>query len=196
MTLLLMHGKAIKACRYYGAGMKQWILKAQDHLELGADVKIYSDSEKHVIKNLVHLVRNAVIHGIEMDRGYKPPRGTVSLLFKAENGHLEVRCKDDGRGMDRSHIVQLIVEKGLAGVHDIETKPISELLEILSLDGFSTSKEVDLYSGRGVGVAAVYGAVRACNGRMDIITGPGQGTEFIITLPRDEEPLSPNLKAV
>lgn len=162
----------------------------------GADVKIHSDSEKHVIKNLVHLVRNAVIHGIEMDRGYKPPRGTVSLMFKTEKGHLEVRCKDDGRGMDRGHIVQLIVEKGLAGVHDIETKPISELIEILSLEGFSTSKEVDLYSGRGVGVAAVYGAVRACQGRMDIITGPGQGTEFIITLPRDEEPLSPNLKAV
>jgi signal transduction histidine kinase len=163
---------------------------------LGADVKIYSDSEKHVIKNLVHLVRNAIIHGIEMDRGQKPARGAISLAFKAEKGQLEIRCKDDGHGMDRHHIVQLIVEKGLAGVRDIESKAVSELLEILSLEGFSTSKEVDLYSGRGVGVAAVYGAVRACHGRMDVATEPGQGTEFIITLPRDEEPFTPNLKVV
>ncbi len=163
---------------------------------LGAEVKIYSDAEKHLIKNLVHLVRNAIIHGIELDRGQKAPRGTVALTFKADRKHLEISCRDDGHGMDRNHIVQLIVEKGLAGVHDIENKPISELIEILSLEGFSTSKEVDLYSGRGVGVAAVYGAVRACQGRMDIITEPGQGTEFIITLPRDEEPFTPNLKAV
>jgi signal transduction histidine kinase len=169
--------------------------KVQFELQ-GADVKIYSDAEKHVIKNLVHLVRNAIIHGIEVERGQKPPRGTVSLMFKASKGRLEIRCKDDGHGMDRNHIVQLIVEKGLAGVHDIESKPISELIEILSLDGFSTSKEVDLYSGRGVGVAAVYGAVRACHGVMDISTVPGEGTEFIITLPRDEEPVTPNLKAV
>jgi signal transduction histidine kinase len=163
---------------------------------LGAEVKIYSDPEKQLIKNLVHLVRNAIIHGIEADRGGKSPRGSVTLSFKAEKGQLEIRCKDDGHGIDRDHIVQLIVAKGLAGVRDIENKSISELIEILSMEGFSTSQEVDLYSGRGVGVAAVYGAVRTCLGRMDINTEPGRGTEFVITVPRDEEPFTPNLKAM
>ncbi|WP_176736519.1 7TM diverse intracellular signaling domain-containing protein [Oligoflexus tunisiensis] len=162
----------------------------------GADVKIYSDTEKHLIKNLVHLVRNAVVHGIEPDRGDKPARGTVVLKFRAEKELLEIRCKDDGLGIDRDQIVRLIVEKGLAGAQNIENKSISELIDLLSHDGFSTTTEVDLYSGRGVGVAAVYGAVRACRGRMDIKTEPGQGTEFIITVPRDEEPFTPNLKAV
>jgi signal transduction histidine kinase len=169
--------------------------KVQFELQ-GAEVKIYSDPEKQLIKNLVHLVRNAIIHGIEVDRGSKSPRGSLILSFKTEKGQLEIRCKDDGHGIDRDHIVQLIVEKGLAAVHDIENKSVSQLIEILSLEGFSTSKEVDLYSGRGVGVAAVYGAVRACHGRMDIKTEPGRGTEFIITVPRDEEPFTPNLKAI
>jgi chemotaxis protein histidine kinase CheA len=137
-----------------------------------------------------------VVHGIEQDRGDKPARGTVILKFHANKEVLEIRCKDDGHGIERNQIVRLIVEKGLAGTQNIENKSLSELIDILSHDGFSTSTEVDLYSGRGVGVAAVYGAVRACRGRMDIKTEPGQGTEFIITLPRDEELLTPNLKAV
>jgi len=162
----------------------------------GADVKLYSDSEKHLIKNLVHLVRNAIVHGIEQDRGTKPARGLVVLTFKADKSQLQIHCKDDGHGIDRDHIVQLIVEKGLAGASNIDSKSISELIEILSLEGFSTTSEIDLYSGRGVGVAAVYGAVRACHGRMDIRTEPGLGTEFIITVPRNDELFAVNLKAV
>jgi signal transduction histidine kinase len=169
--------------------------KVQFELQ-GADVKIYSDNEKQLIKNLVHLVRNAVIHGIEENRGAKPPRGAVVLMFRSNPGCLEIRCRDDGHGINRDHIVQLIVEKGLAGSNRIESKSISELIEILSLEGFSTTKEVDLYSGRGVGVAAVYGAVKQCQGHMEITTKPGQGTEFVITIPREEEPGAPNLKAV
>ncbi|MDQ3232915.1 MAG: hypothetical protein M3Q07_13940, partial [Pseudobdellovibrionaceae bacterium] len=88
----------------------------------GADVKIYSDAEKHVIKNLVHLVRNAVIHGIEQDRGSKPVRGSVMLMFRADQDRLEIRCKDDGHGIERNQIVRLLVEKGLAGSSDLDTK--------------------------------------------------------------------------
>jgi signal transduction histidine kinase len=162
----------------------------------GATVKIYSDAEKHVIKNLVHLVRNAVIHGIEQDRGDKPASGKVTLQFKESKQQLEIRCQDDGRGLDRKHLVQMLIEKGLAGMGDIEKKSISELIEILSAEGFTSSREVDLYSGRGVGVASVYAAVRDCQGHMEIKTIEGQGTEFVITLPRKQESVPSGLKAV
>lgn len=162
----------------------------------GATVKIYSDAEKHVIKNLVHLVRNAVIHGIEQDRGDKPASGKVTLQFKESKQQLEIRCQDDGRGLDRKQLVQMLIEKGLAGMGDIEKKSISELIEILSAEGFTSSREVDLYSGRGVGVASVYAAVRDCQGHMEIKTIEGQGTEFVITLPRKQESVTSGLKAV
>ncbi|HET9236365.1 MAG TPA: 7TM diverse intracellular signaling domain-containing protein, partial [Oligoflexus sp.] len=160
----------------------------------GAAVKIYSDQEKHLIKNLVHLVRNAVVHGIEQDRGTKPASGKVTLRFKETNQGLEILCMDDGRGMDRRQIVQMLIEKGLAGSGDIETKSISELIEILSSEGFTSTREVDLYSGRGVGVASVYAAVRECQGDIEIKTVQGQGTEFVITLPRGKESEGRNRK--
>ncbi|WP_141732847.1 7TM diverse intracellular signaling domain-containing protein [Oligoflexus tunisiensis] len=161
----------------------------------GAAVKIYSDPEKQLIRNLVHLVRNAVVHGIETDRGPKPGQGSIVLQFKDKGAQLEIRCQDDGRGMDRQHIVQMLLEKGLAGSDDIEKKSISELLEILSSEGFTSTREVDLYSGRGVGVASVYAAVRECRGQMKVETKQGQGTEFIITLPRIKENQPASLKA-
>jgi signal transduction histidine kinase len=162
----------------------------------GASVKIYSDQEKRLIKNLVHLVRNAVIHGIEKDRGSKPEQGRIVLQFKEKDKQLEIRCQDDGQGMDPKQIGQMLVEKGLASMDDIEKKSISELIEILSSDGFSSTREVDLYSGRGVGVASVYAAVRECQGHMEIKTSQAQGTEFIITLPRSKDVQTANLKAI
>jgi chemotaxis protein histidine kinase CheA len=160
----------------------------------GATVKIYSDAEKLVIKNLVHLVRNAVIHGIEHDRGTKSASGKVVLQFKETKQQLEIRCLDDGRGMDRKHLVQMLIEKGLAGNADIEKKSISELIEILSSEGFTSTREIDLYSGRGVGVASVYAAVRECQGQLEVKTVQGQGTEFVMTLPRAQDASVTNLK--
>jgi two-component system chemotaxis sensor kinase CheA len=98
--------------------------------------------------------------------------------------------------MDRKAIVQMIIEKGLASGTDIEKKSIAELMDILSQDGYSSTAEVDIYSGRGVGVASVYGAVRACQGTLEITTERGQGTTFIITLPRSEASGQTGLKAV
>jgi len=165
---------------------------------IGADVKIYSDSEKNLIKNMVHLVRNAILHGIEKDRlaVHKAVKGQVALIFKALPNQLQIICRDDGKGIDRAQLVKLTVEKGLATAENIGQKSVSELMEILSSEGFSTSNEIDLYAGRGVGVAAVYAAVKACEGRLEIQSIADQGTEFIITIPRDDEPLRTNLKAV
>ncbi len=162
----------------------------------GEAVKIYSDAEKKLIKNLVHLVRNAVVHGIEPNRGQKPAYGTVVLEFKEQDRQLMIRCQDDGQGMNRQQIVSMLIERGLASLNDIEKKSISELIEILSSEGFSSTREVDLYSGRGVGVASVYAAVRDCQGTVEIKTHPGQGTEFIILLPRHGEYRAAGLKAV
>jgi signal transduction histidine kinase len=162
----------------------------------GTEVKIHSEQEKQLMKNLVHLVRNAVIHGIEQNRGTKPAKGRILLQFEESQGQLEIRCQDDGQGMDRKAIVQMIIEKGLASGTDIEKKSIAELMDILSQDGYSSTAEVDIYSGRGVGVASVYGAVRACQGTLEITTERGQGTTFIITLPRSEASGQTGLKAV
>lgn len=138
---------------------------------------------------LMHLIRNAVDHGIESPevRGAlgKPEQGTVRLTAFPKGNHVVISVEDDGAGIDAAAIIAKAVEKGLlAKDHGLDpVRDQREALELIFLPGFTTSDRVTEISGRGVGMDVVKRNVSRLSGMIDIRTEPGQGTAFSLTLP-------------
>jgi len=136
---------------------------------------------------LLHLIRNAVDHGIESvvdrRRAGKAATGTLTLSARHESNHIVIAVDDDGRGMDPGAIRQAAVSKGLISGHEADSLAPQEILQLLFLPGFSTSSEVTETSGRGIGLDVVKKIVTSLNGMIDISGRPGHGTRFTIKLP-------------
>jgi two-component system, chemotaxis family, sensor kinase CheA len=136
---------------------------------------------------LVHLIRNAVDHGIEGPLGRieadKPPRGQLVLRALRERNSVRIELADDGRGVSAEKVIAKAKRAGLRV--DVKPDEISseELLRILSHPGFSTAEQVTEVSGRGVGLDAVVNRVRSLGGAINLDSVPGQGTRFTIRLP-------------
>ncbi len=157
-------------------------------LELtGEDVEIDKTVIDALSGPLIHLVRNALDHGLE------PPAQRVAA-GKSEEGvlrvqavHLgdkvQIRVSDDGRGMDGHRIVQSALSKGLIAEADAARLSEREMLDLIFLPGFSTKEQVSEMSGRGVGMDVVRSAVQGLRGRVDITTRANQGTELALELP-------------
>nr|MBA2671742.1 chemotaxis protein CheW [Gemmatimonadota bacterium] len=136
---------------------------------------------------LIHLLRNALDHGIEpaeerVAQG-KSARGLVRLSAAAERSQVVVKVEDDGRGIDLQRVSDAAVEAGFlshAAAADISR---DELLQLLTRAGFSTRREVTDVSGRGVGLDVVASRVRAAGGSLEIETSAGDGTCFTLRLP-------------
>lgn len=128
-----------------------------------------------------HLVRNAVVHGIEKphqreDVG-KSPRGRISVVASAQAEEVVVDIEDDGRGVDREALVEAARSRGF------EVGPGTDLQTLLSLPGLSTRKEADRSAGRGMGMAAVVESVRRRGGQVEVSSIEGQGSRFRLRLP-------------
>ncbi len=136
--------------------------------------------------SLVHLLRNAVDHGIEppTDRraAGKPPEGRIVLSAMRERASVAIRVSDDGRGIDRAALLQLAKQRGMVE-EGIEYLTDELLLRILARPGFSTAARVSDVSGRGVGIDAVAVQLRVLGGSMEIRTEAGQGTTFTLRVP-------------
>ena len=134
---------------------------------------------------VLHLVRNAVSHGIEspVERtaAGKPPEGTIRLAAATVGESVVLEVSDDGRGLDVGAIVRRARDAGMA-VPDGDLDP-RLLLDIIAAPGFSTRDEVDRVSGRGVGMAVVRDAIQELGGTISLETTPGQRTSFRIVLP-------------
>lgn len=137
---------------------------------------------------LVHLLRNAVDHGLETTEGRieagKPETGSVKLSAwrKGEFAYIEVR--DDGRGLDPERIKAKALEKGLADPDTEYTE--DEILQFVLMSGFSTAEKITDVSGRGVGMDAVVNAIRvSLDGDITIESTLGKGAAFIISIPLD-----------
>ena len=134
---------------------------------------------------LLHLIRNAVDHGIEAPgarrKAGKDPEGTVRLeaFYKGTSGI--IRVADDGAGIDPRGIRKKAIEKGLIAETDSPTD--SELLDLLFEPGFSTAETVSSVSGRGVGMDVVRKSIQNLKGRISIDTESGKGTTVTISLP-------------
>ncbi|HTZ53044.1 MAG TPA: chemotaxis protein CheW, partial [Spirochaetia bacterium] len=136
---------------------------------------------------LVHLVRNAVDHGLEPAadrvRGGKPAEGTIRLGAYQDGDHICIEVSDDGRGLDREAILRKALEKGLISHDEAPRASAERVLGFIFLPGFSTARTVSDISGRGVGMDAVRKAVDDMNGSLRVRSTPTAGTTVTISLP-------------
>lgn len=135
---------------------------------------------------LVHLLRNAVDHGIEpaaeRKRRKKKPEGEIVLAAVRERSSVAISISDDGRGIDRAKILEKAKREGIVGPH-VEALSDDQLLRVLARPGFSTAESVTSVSGRGVGIDVAMTRIRALGGSVEIRTEPGKGTAFVLRLP-------------
>ena len=134
---------------------------------------------------ILHLVRNAVSHGIETAEervaAGKPPDGTIRLSASTIGESVIIEIADDGAGINLAAVAHKVPDKG---IHTDDGALDSRLLlDIICASGFSTRDEADRISGRGVGMAVVREAVQELGGTLEVDTLPGRGTTFSITLP-------------
>ena len=136
---------------------------------------------------LIHLVRNALDHGIEppeerVQMG-KPETGTVRLFAYHEGDHIIVGIEDDGRGMDPEKIKKKALEKGLISPEQAAQMTDRETYELIFLPGFSTAEKVSDVSGRGVGMDVVASTIHSLRGTIEITSELGKGTTILLKLP-------------
>ena len=164
--------------------------------ERGKDVELVlkgqeTEVDKTVIEEigdpLVHLVRNAVDHGIdtpeERKKAGKPEKGILTLSAFHKGSNIFVCIEDDGRGMDIERIKEKAVEKGMASKEELERFSEKDLVNLIFQPGFSTAGKVTNVSGRGVGMDVVKTNISKLSGSIDIETTPGKGSKIILKLP-------------
>ncbi|HTP05463.1 MAG TPA: chemotaxis protein CheW, partial [Nitrospirota bacterium] len=138
---------------------------------------------------LMHLIRNAIDHGIEIPEMRKtqgkPEHGVVKLTAFPKGNHVVINVEDDGAGIEPQKLLAKAVEKGvLPADHGLDPETDrKEILDLIFLPGFTTREIVTEISGRGVGMDVVKRNVSKLSGMIDIDTEPGMGTQFILTLP-------------
>jgi chemotaxis protein histidine kinase CheA/CheY-like chemotaxis protein len=134
---------------------------------------------------ILHLVRNAVDHGIEPagERGDKPASATLVLAAEAHGATVVVRVEDDGTGLDPQALRESAVARGLVAREAAERMTDDEALELAFLHGLSTRTEVSELSGRGVGLDVVRRRVEAIGGTARVRSAQGVGTAVVLTVP-------------
>jgi len=135
---------------------------------------------------LLHLLRNAVDHGIESPaerrKAGKKEEGEVVLAAVRERASVAITISDDGRGIDRKRILEKAKREGLVEAHQ-EALSDDQLLRVIARPGFSTAAAVTNVSGRGVGIDVVMNRIRALGGTVEIHTEIGKGTTFVLRMP-------------
>jgi two-component system, chemotaxis family, sensor kinase CheA len=136
---------------------------------------------------IMHLLRNAVSHGIELPseraRKGKSRPGLVTLGIDANGQRLTVTIQDDGRGVDLARVAEVAVREGILSESDAAHRSPQELTRILFRPGFSTSATVTSLSGRGMGLSVVYEAIRRLQGDLDLQPAAGGGTIISLSAP-------------
>jgi two-component system chemotaxis sensor kinase CheA len=160
----------------------------QVRLELhGEETELDKSVADEIGDPLVHLVRNAIDHGIEppADRiaAGKSAEGVVRIAASQEGNSIVIRIEDDGRGMQVEKIKAKALAKGLIGEAELASMETREVLSLIFLPGFSTADQVSDISGRGVGMDVVRTNIRKINGTVELASEPGKGSLVTIKLP-------------
>ena len=163
-------------------------LKKEIKLELvGEDTDLDKNLVEALSDPLVHLVRNAVDHGIEMpderEAAGKPRTGHVVLAAAQEGDHILLTIEDDGKGMDAEVLRRKAVEKGLMDREAAARLDDKECFNLIFMPGFSTKDEISDISGRGVGMDVVKTRIAQLNGTVEIDSVPGKGSRLSIKVP-------------
>ncbi len=153
----------------------------------GAEVEMDRTALEALNDPLVHLLRNAVDHGLEnpAERAAagKPPAGMLHLTARRERESVIIELSDDGKGMDPQQIAAAAVEWRIITQEQAGEMSDRQILELICQPGFSLSREVTSISGRGVGMGVVREQVESLRGTLEIETRPGRGTTFRLKLP-------------
>ncbi|MZR61404.1 chemotaxis protein CheA [Alcanivorax sp. DP30] len=153
----------------------------------GGDTELDRSLLEAIRDPLIHLVRNAVDHGIETPDARlaagKPEAGTLTLSAYHESGNVTVEISDDGKGLDSAKIIARALEAGLLQPDQVDSLTEREKIRYIFQPGFSTAETVNDLSGRGVGLDVVRNNVERIGGSIDIKSTPGQGTTFKLKIP-------------
>ena len=168
-------------------GIERIVRDASHDLEKNVRLEIHGEAieiDRAILEGLhdplVHLVRNAVVHGIELPQRRaeigKPAEGTVRIKAQLRGNGVEVTIEDDGAGLDRESIAESARERGFL-LNEID------IGGAIFLPGLSTSKNVTALSGRGIGLDAVRSRIESLRGTVTVHSLPGKGTSFTLLLP-------------
>ena len=163
---------------------------------LGGETKMNPEIMKPVMQSLVHLVRNAIDHGIEAPhaRGNKDETGHVTIRCHDDRTAWVVEIADDGKGIETARVVSRAIEKGVVTAEQVKRMTEGEQLLLIFQNGVSTATDVTEISGRGVGMGAVDAAVREAGGELSVNSKPGVGTTVVIRILKERA--RPDLRAV
>lgn len=151
----------------------------------GEETEIDRNMVEEIYDPLVHLIRNAIDHGVETPRerelAGKDIQGTITLSAEQRGGNIIIDVQDDGRGLNAERIREKAIKRGILSPND----PIDEntLCELIFHAGFSTTEQVTDVSGRGVGMDVVKKSVEKLRGKVEVSSVPGEGTYFRLKLP-------------
>lgn len=154
----------------------------------GDDTELDRNLIEQVSDPLMHLIRNAVDHGVESPEARreagKPERATIRLVARQSRERILLEVSDDGRGIDREKVLKRAIERGLlADPASAPTLSDSQVYELLFMPGFSTAEVVTDISGRGVGLDVVRNNIEKIKGSVGIESEKGKGTTFRISIP-------------
>jgi two-component system chemotaxis sensor kinase CheA len=155
----------------------------------GEDTELDRNLIESIYDPLVHIVRNAISHGLEppddRERAGKKPVGNLRITARYKGNGIEIIIVDDGRGIDPVRVIDKAVGQGLVRAEDrqLYLDDWKKTCDLLFLPGFSTKDQADTVSGRGVGLDVVMQNITRINGRVEIQSVPGRGVSFIIKLP-------------
>jgi len=153
----------------------------------GNEIELDKSVLDAISQPLIHLLRNAVDHGIEpaetRQKHNKKHQGTITLKARRTENHVLIDVEDDGGGIDIRRTKEMLVAKGLISPEEIESLEDRDVLDLLSRPGFTTAERVTDLSGRGVGLDVVQTSVKALGGTVEVATKKGKGTRFTLKLP-------------
>ena len=159
--------------------------KVVDLVMEGEETEIDRNMVDSIYDPLVHMMRNSVDHGVqppaEREALGKSEKGMVKLSAYHKGGNIIIEIMDDGQGVNTTKIREKAVERGLMGENDNISD--HEINNLIFLPGFSTADKITDVSGRGVGMDVVKKAVEKLRGKCELISTPGEGTQFLMRLP-------------
>ena len=167
--------------------MNRKLQKDVQFIIIGEETEIDRNVADSISSPLMHIIRNSVDHGIEpaeeRQKSGKPAQGRVELTASSEGRDIVITIKDDGKGFDRDRILAKAIKNGIVDEKDVPSMTDEDIYSLVFLPGFSTSRNVTEFSGRGVGMDVVHTTVKKMRGEVTAASQKGKGTVITIRLP-------------
>ncbi|XRP96416.1 chemotaxis protein CheW [Methanocaldococcus sp. 16A] len=153
----------------------------------GTDIELDRTVLDELAEPLVHLIRNALDHGIEppeeREKVGKPRKGVLKLIAERERDHVNIIVEDDGKGIDPEIIKKKAIERGIISEEEAKKLSDHEIINLIFMPGFSTADKVSDVSGRGVGMDVVKTKIESLGGTVVVYSEKGKGTRVVLKLP-------------